>query len=630
MRISVVLCWMIITLGQASAQVYSIDTAKFINPATPIPGHPRLLLLKGEEEQIKNSVKTQRIWREVHTEIIRQTDSIIDTKPVERILFGVRLLAKSRYALHRIFNLSYAWRMTRDKKYLIRAEQELLAVANFSDWNPSHYLDVAEMTMAVAIGYDWLYNDLSEKSRNIIREAIITKGIATSFDSQYPNYRKWLSVTNNWNQVCNAGISFGALAIYESDPVLAQKVVNRSVASIDIAMKDYDPEGAFAEGYTYWGYGTTFNIMFLNAIEKIFKTDFGLTKQKGFLKTAGYLEHIVGPTGKSFNYSDASEKAVLQPATFWFASKLKDPSLIWNERVFLTKERIKENSDRLLPAIMIWGKGIEMDKITPPSAKFWTGSGRNPVAFMRSSWTDPNAVFVGIKGGSPSVTHGHMDAGSFVMDADGIRWAMDFGFQEYTALELKNINLWADKQDGQRWEIFRYNNFSHNTLTVNNELQRVDGSAPILGFSNNPKFSNAVTDLTPSYKTLLSKAQRGVAICDGKYVLVKDEINTLDKETTIRWAILTPADVKLNGNKAELTKNGKKLTLVVKGIKADMKTWTTTPPRDYDEPNPGTTLVGFEVTVPASTSQSFEVFMLPGNTDIDPNIDIKPLREWFK
>lgn len=630
MKIFVVLCCMVFTLGRTSAQVYPIDTVRFVDPASPIPGHPRLLLLKGEEEQIRQAIKTQRIWNEVHTEIIRQTDSIIATKPIERILFGVRLLAKSRYALHRIFNLSYAWRMTHDKKYLNRAEEELLAISNFSDWNPSHYLDVAEMTMAAAIGYDWLYNDLSEKSRKVIREAILTKGIATSFDSKYPNYRKWLSVTNNWNQVCNAGISFGALAIYESDPTLAEKVINRSVASIDIAMKDYDPDGAFAEGYTYWGYGTTFNIMFLSAIEKIFKTDFGLTKQKGFLKTAGYLEHIVGPTGKSFNYSDASEKAVLQPAPFWFASKLKDPSLLWNERIFLSKNRIKENSDRLLPAIIIWGKGIEMDKIAPPSARNWIGSGRNPVAFMRSSWTDPNAIFVGLKGGSPSVTHGHMDAGSFVMDADGVRWAMDFGFQEYTALELKNINLWADKQDGQRWEIFRYNNFSHNTLTIDNALQRVDGSAPVTGFGDDPQFTHAVTDITSSYKTLLSKAERGVAICNRKYVLVKDEIKTLDKETTVRWAMLTPADVKLKGKTAELTKDGKKLTLVLRGIEADFKTWATTPPREYDEPNPGTTLVGFEVKIPASASQSFEVFMLPGNTNIDPAIKIKSLSEWLK
>lgn len=619
----------LLTVAHVHAQVHYMDTVQFVSPKMVVPDHPRLLLLAGEEKQLRQSIQSQKAWKEVHEEILRQCDSLLNVKPVERILFGVRLLAKSRDCLYRVFNLSYAWRMTHEEKYLRRAEQELLAVSNFSDWNPSHYLDVAEMTMGVAIGYDWLYHDLSETSRSIIREAILKKGIATSFDSAYPNYRKWLSVTNNWNQVCNAGISFGALAIWENDPALARKVINRSVASIDIAMKDYDPDGAFAEGYTYWGYGTTFNIMFLSAIEKVFKTDFGLSKREGFLKTAGYLENMVGQTGKNFNYSDASERATLQPAMFWFASRLKDPSLLWNERRFLASENIKKNADRLLPAMLVWGKGIDPAKIGPPKKLIWTGSGRNPVALMRSSWTDPNAIFVAIKGGSPSVTHGHMDAGSFVMESDGVRWAMDFGMQEYTALELKNVNLWADKQDGQRWEIFRYNNFSHNTLSVDHQLQRVDGNASVRAFDSNKNFTGAITDISSSYKGQLAKAERGIAICNGQYVLLKDELEAADKEVTVRWQIVTAADVTTTQNQAVLTKNGKKLTLMVaEPAGVDVKTWSTVPPQDYDEPNPGTTLVGFEIKIPANSKRSLNVFMIPEHAKTDPAEPVKALNDW--
>jgi hypothetical protein len=117
---------------------------------------------------------------------------------VERILIGRRLLDKSREALRRVFYLSYAYRMTNDAKYLNRSEKELLTVLAFSDWNPSHFLDVAEMTMATAIGYDWLFNSLSESSRKIIREAIIEKGLKQSLD---PKYNSWLEASHNWNQL---------------------------------------------------------------------------------------------------------------------------------------------------------------------------------------------------------------------------------------------------------------------------------------------------------------------------------------------------------------------------------------------------------------------------------------------
>ena len=49
-------------------------------------------------------------------------------------------------------NLALAYRLSRDRRFADKAETELIHVCNFSDWDPVHYLDVAEMTTAVAIG----------------------------------------------------------------------------------------------------------------------------------------------------------------------------------------------------------------------------------------------------------------------------------------------------------------------------------------------------------------------------------------------------------------------------------------------------------------------------------------------
>lgn len=99
---------------------------------------------------------------------------------------------------------------------------------------------------------------------------------------------------------------------------------------------------------------------------------------------------------------------------------------------------------------------------------------------MRSSWANPKALFLGFKLGSPSVEHGHMDVGSFVFDSDGVRWAMDFGQQEYESLESKNIDLWSYGQNAQRWTVFRYNSLSHNMLTFDNDQQYSKGKATFL------------------------------------------------------------------------------------------------------------------------------------------------------
>ncbi len=594
---------------------------------TNLPSHPRLLLLKGEETAIENSVTADPIWQTVNQFILDECDKMIEMQPVERIQIGRRLLDKSREALRRIFYLSYAWRITSEDKYAERAEKEMLAVSDFSDWNPSHFLDVAEMTMALSIGYDWLYRELSPKSRKIIREAIIEKGLKSSLDT---NYTWWLTSSNNWNQVCNAGMTYGALAIYETDPALASSIIERADSSIRLPMEEYLPDGAYPEGYSYWGYGTTFNVMYLAALEKAFGISSDPEMNEGFFKTAGYLENMTGESGRCFNYSDCGVDGSLQPAMFWFANKMEDPSLLWSEMDYLLSQNF--SNDRLLPAILIWGSWWKAEKMAFPEKRLWVGQGKNPVALMRSSWYQPGLIFVGFKAGSPSVNHGHMDIGSFIIEAHWKRWAMDFGPQDYNSLETAGVDLWNMAQNSQRWEVFRYNNFVHNTLTVNGKHQDVDGYAFINSWSDEPGMLNAVSDITSLYKEHLRKSVRGIAIVDDQYVMVRDEIETLSSSATIRWNMLTSADVKITGmNTAELVKNEQRLILkVIEPAKVKMKTWSTLPPHDYDALNPGTAMVGFEITVPANSAVVLNVLLIPEGAVENTRVSLKSLSEWPK
>jgi len=188
---------------------------KYLQNVKDVPQHPRILLLAGEERQIKSNIAADPMWNKIHQSIIEECNKLITVPVSERILTGRRLLSVSREALRRIFYLSYAYRMTGQTNYAERAEREMLAVSAFSDWNPSHFLDVAEMTMAAAIGYDWLFDKLSPASREIIKSAILSKGIDPSLNSRYNG---WLQGNNNWNQVCNGGMTYGALAVFENMP----------------------------------------------------------------------------------------------------------------------------------------------------------------------------------------------------------------------------------------------------------------------------------------------------------------------------------------------------------------------------------------------------------------------------
>ena len=589
--------------------------------------HPRILLLKGEEVQIAKSIEGNQIWKKMHETIVKECDSLLILPPIERIQIGRRLLDKSREALRRVFYLSYAWRLTNQDKYFQRCEKELLAISGFSDWNPSHFLDVAEMTMAVSIGYDWLYPKLSDESKKIIREAIVNKGINPSLDSKN---NSWLKAVTNWNQVCNAGMTYGALAVAEDYPELSKNIIDRAIESITLPMGEYKPDGSYPEGYGYWGYGTSFNVMFLSAIEKVFSSDFGLNKMPGFLQTAGFLQNMTGVTGLCYNWGDSGSGGNLSPAMFWLAQRNNDPSLLWVEKTYLQKADFsKFTDDRLLPAVMIWGKDLPLDKVTEPKVKAWKGEGANPVCLMRTSWTDRNAIYLGFKAGSASVNHGHMDIGSFVMEADGSRWASDFGMQDYESLESKGIQVFGRTQDAQRWSIFRLINKSHNTLTINDEFQQVKGYAKIDKFSDQPGFMYAISDLSSVYENQVAEVKRGVAIVDQKFVVIRDEVVAANKPTTIRWTMMTSATPVLGKNSITLNKEGHTLVLEV-NTPADviMKTWSTEPTTSYDAPNPGKTLIGFEMKLKPNQKQNIQVLLIPGSVGNQKIKFEKSLAKW--
>ena len=59
-----------------------------------------------------------------------------------------------------------------------------------------------------------------------------------------------------------------------------------------------------------------------------------------------------------------------------------------------------------------------------------------------------------------------------------------------------------------------------------------------------------------------------------------------------------------------------------------LETWSTDPPNSYDAPNPGTALVGFEITVPAHTKTEWVVKLIPEKSLLSATEKIQPLKDW--
>jgi hypothetical protein len=597
--------------GTGGIGILMAQTDRFVPVTT---GSPRILLLRGEEHALRAKLEQSPLLTRVHEIIIRECDILLDKPPVTYKKTGRRLLSVSREARRRIFYLAYAWRMTDDRRYLKRAETECIAVTEFPDWNPSHFLDVAEMTMGLAIGYDWLYDGLSPGARHKLRTAIVDKGLRTSLE---PRYNGWLNFANNWNQVCNAGLVFGALSVLDSEPVLAKQIISRAVETLPLAMKQYAPDGGYPEGHGYWSYGTTFNVLLIAALEKAFNTDFGLSDCPGFLKTGLFRQHLVGPTGKAFNYSDNSAADKLDPALFWLSSRTGNTSLLYSQMHFL-REGGKIHRERELPAVLIWSAALDSDQVDAPETVTWVGKGSNQVAMFRTSW-DQQSLFLGIKGGSPSESHGHMDVGSFVFDALGERWVEDPGVVDYNTLEQQGLDIWSYRQHSDRWKVWHFSNHAHSTLSFDSSLQRVDGTG-ILTEIQHDSLRGAIMDVASLYDSVASW-KRGVAIWNDSLVVVADEFR-VTKDMEVTWKIITLAGVEImDASCARLTRNGKSIWLVA-GPGVQLKTWSV---NRAGEQAPFT-VVAFRIRAERSSVHKVNVTMSPFPAETLPVVP--PLSHW--
>jgi hypothetical protein len=164
------------------------------------PSHPRLLWTDEQIASVKKAVEQDPLAQRWEQKLKADAEKMLKQPTVEHVLIGPRLLDKSRTTLDRVSTLAGLYRLTGDARYAERAKKELQTVAAFDDWNLSHFLDVAEMTNAVALGYDWLFDYLSPEERAILRKAIVTKGLEPGL-AIYAKKSGWHTATHNWNQV---------------------------------------------------------------------------------------------------------------------------------------------------------------------------------------------------------------------------------------------------------------------------------------------------------------------------------------------------------------------------------------------------------------------------------------------
>jgi hypothetical protein len=510
------------------------------------PDHPRLILTQPDWEKLRAATKSDPVQSSWLEDLRRAADAQMQRARTRYRLDNNQLLFKSREALTQLSIFGALYRLTGEKRYAQAAKEEMLAVTSFPDWNPAHFLDTGEMTAAVAIGYDWIYDALDPGERKNIEASIVRLGLQPGLKA-YDKPEWWVQNPNNWNIVCHGGLTLGALAVAEVAPDIAEKTIEFALRDVPFAMRTWGPDGAWPEGLEYWAYTSQYNVLLIASLQSALGDDFGLLSIPGFSRAGFFPIYDTGPSGTTFNFADAQPEAHPEraPQMFWLARSFQQPGFATFELAHVNPANVSI-WDLLYAGIDPLPSGQTTAASLPLFAVF---HGVQDVGVARSSWEDPRAAWVALKGGDNGAGHAHLDLGSFVYEALGQRWAVDPGRDEYS------LPGYFAKE---RWRYFRTGTRAHNTLVVDNQNQPLDAKAKITESGQENGRDYFVIDLSQTYN--IGRVQRRIELIRGQNLKITDDIEATSPHD-IAWNMITPANVETRGPIAILSQNGRTLSV---------------------------------------------------------------------
>ena len=167
------------------------------------------------------------------------------------------------------------------------------------------FLDCAEIAVAVALAYDWLYDQLYAEERKTVEGALFRQVIEPALAAYDDRFLLWPKRRDNCTLVSNSGVLVVALAVLDRYPEASLQLIRNSIASSWPIFETLAPDGAWPEGLSYWSLAMRFAGLMVAALESAFGQSFGLAERPGFSQTGDFALHAVGTSGAAFNFGDS-------------------------------------------------------------------------------------------------------------------------------------------------------------------------------------------------------------------------------------------------------------------------------------------------------------------------------------
>lgn len=523
--------------------------------------HPRILARAEDFARLRQEVQTdpnKAVW---YKRVLERAEEILPKASQEYKIHNSRLLDVANEALNRSMYLGMAYQISGEKKYAERLARELEKVVSYPDWHPTHSLDAGTMAGAVGIGFDWIYDVLTEEQKQTIMNGAKRLGLDTAQQAYYgtaayPSW--WVKTETNWGAVVNSGYLNLALSIAELDPVLAMDTAEKALRSMEYPIYRIAPDGSWYEGPSYWDYFFRTLCNGLGGYETAIGEVHEAVHYKGADGFGEYQAYFSGPDYYTNNFHDGGGGTSGSCGQMYFGSRQGNMELMQ----YRTRYMNAGNWGNFYPTDMIWydvkastaAEGEEM-----PLDGYYR---ETEFMSMRQSWKDPHALWVSAHGGALNAAHDHIDNGTFVMDVGGVRWAIDLGTEDWSYVsDAENPAVQAGFNS---YYFYRRKGEGHNIVVINpDENLEMDQSKfsyvtpPVSGKGR----AFSTIDLTEVYNKNVTAYTRGYLLSEGRRAFtLRDEIELRKPDSELYWFMHTKGDVMiLDDSTAVIVQEGKQL-----------------------------------------------------------------------
>lgn len=433
--------------------------------------------------------------------------------------------------------IAMAYRFTGDRRYLELARGQMLTEATKADAVVS--LSGGHLLYGTAVAYDWLYHDLTESERALIRGNLLRHG-AAMYES-INDVGSWCATiyTCNHFPVCLAGLVAAAGAIYGEVPGVAAWL-RLGVEKGRLMKQALGPDGASQEGLGYGQYYLEFYLVQLDLLRSLVGEDLFIDSE--FLRN----------TAKFHLYSAQCRNSWTERA--WLICLGDGVRYAWYGPDYMMRRLASEYRDGVAQwfAHETHAAGVTRDQ-APHLALFWHDESVKPVpaatlpamhyfndldlVLGRSGWHGDEHVYAfkcGPHFGHHALKHythdiggGHMhpDAGHLVILAQGDELLAEDGYTFKTTHYHNTVIVNGTGQTGDGVEWFE-----------GLELRRQKRGPRILSATHTPAEDLIVADVAPAYDAAvgLTRFTRTVRYVRPDVWIVTDDL-VADRPSTFEW-----------------------------------------------------------------------------------------------